>query len=102
MSMQSTDMVRFDHAAALVSFNYDHAAAVTAAISLLKAEGYRLSKPRDTRKTVERPAFNCLGLPMSASYDPTWKRKTPLTSIARLYAPNRFPFVQCNTNGTPV
>lgn len=40
-----------------------------------------------TRKPKERPTLNALGKPLSPSYDPNWKRQQPLTSIARLRAP---------------
>lgn len=55
------------------------------AIKLLRASGYKVTKPRV--KVTERPTLNCLGLPMSAQYDPNYKRRMPLTSITRLYAP---------------
>ena len=55
------------------------------AISVLKAAGYRVSKPRT--KHQEPLGLNAVGKPYSEQYDPNWKRKHPLTSINRLYAP---------------
>ena len=64
----------------------NHGLTIEGAIALLNAAGHKVSKPR-APKITERPALNCLGLPMSPLYDPKWKRKQPLTSIARLFAP---------------
>jgi ParB-like chromosome segregation protein Spo0J len=36
-------------------------------------------------KTTKAQATNALGKPLSPLFDPTWRRKTKLTSIARLY-----------------
>ncbi len=55
------------------------------AIAMCEANGYRVSKSR--ARTTERPRLNALGLPISPLFDPKWKRKTPLTSIARLLKP---------------
>jgi hypothetical protein len=55
------------------------------AIACLKANGYRVTKPR--KPDQERPALNAIGKPYSEQYDPNYKRRTPLTSIARLSAP---------------
>jgi hypothetical protein len=57
-----------------------------ALIAHLEACGYQVTK-RKSKRTKERPALNCLGKPMSASFDPNWKRKTQPTSIARLRVP---------------
>jgi hypothetical protein len=76
----------------------DPAAMLASALELVKAAGYRVNKPRAVKATA-RPTLNCLGLPMSPNYDPNWKRKTPLTSISRLYAPQNFAFVVCDANG---
>ena len=64
---------------------------VQLAIDLLKANGYRVSKPK--AKTVASQ-FNALGLPRSANYDPNYKIKHKVTSIKRLYAPQNFPWKQ--------
>jgi hypothetical protein len=79
--------------------DHDPATMLQSALVLVKAAGYRVSKPRAT-KTTERPTLNCLGLPMSPNYDPNWKRKTPLTSIARLSAPQNWSaWVVCDASG---
>lgn len=54
------------------------------AIIILKAAGYRVSKPR---KRVTVQGLNAVGKPYSTQYDPNYKLKTGLTSIKRLYAP---------------
>ena len=45
-----------------------------ALIAHLEACGYQVTK-RKSKRTKERPALNCLGKPMSASFDPNWKRR---------------------------
>jgi hypothetical protein len=72
--------------------DHDPAAMLQSAVALVKAAGYRVSKPR--QRVQETPKLNCLGLPMSPLYDPNWKRKTPLTSIARLSSPQKMPMTQ--------
>ncbi len=49
------------------------------ALEIVKSAGYKVSSPR-ARAKATAPQFNCLGLPMSASYDPKYKMqyKTPL------------------------
>lgn len=59
---------------------------ITDAIALLTANGYRVSKARPKR-TAAVPALNAIGRPYGPNYDPHYKIKTPLTSIARLRAP---------------
>ncbi len=47
------------------------------ALELVKASGYKVTKPK--AKTSGAPMLNCLGLPMSESFDPKYKMqyKTP-------------------------
>jgi hypothetical protein len=54
------------------------------AITLLKAAGYRVSKPRQKQTPI---GLNAVGKPYGANFDPSYKLRTPLTSIKRLYAP---------------
>jgi hypothetical protein len=57
------------------------------AISVLKAAGYRVSKPH---KSATVPALNAIGKPYGVNYDPNYKIKTGLTRITRLYMPQGF------------
>jgi hypothetical protein len=43
------------------------------ALAVVKAAGYRVTKSKAPKAAA--PALNCLGLPMSASYDPNYKMK---------------------------
>ncbi len=43
------------------------------ALEIVKAAGYKVTTLK--AKTVGAPTLNCLGLPMSASYDPNYKMK---------------------------
>lgn len=54
------------------------------AIALLKANGYRVTKPAPRKA---KPTLNAVGRPFGALYDPNYKIKTPLTKINRLLAP---------------
>ena len=56
---------------------------IVQAINLLKAAGYRVSKPRPKVAL----GLNAVGKPYGANFDPSYKLRTPLTSIKRLYAP---------------
>ena len=58
--------------------------AIQQAITLLRESGYRVTKVTP-RKAV--PTLNAVGRPFSPLYDPKYKIKTPLTSIARLSKP---------------
>ena len=51
------------------------------ALTIVKAAGYRVSKPR---KRVTALGLNAVGEPYSPNYDPAYKLRTPLTSIRRL------------------
>jgi hypothetical protein len=62
------------------------------AIAMVKSAGYRVTKSRPKTRRV-RPALNALGKPLSPLFDPNYKMKTPLTSIARLRGPQNFPWV---------
>jgi hypothetical protein len=55
-----------------------------AAITLLKANGYRVTKPREPK--MVRPVLNAIGKPYSAPYDPNY-RMHYLPSMAHLYKP---------------
>jgi hypothetical protein len=46
-------------------------------------------------------ALNAVGKPYSSQYDPNWKRKTKLTSIARLRTPQRNLFVRMTDAAAP-
>ena len=61
------------------------------ALAVVKAAGYRVSKPR---QKAEKPRLNALGLPMSPQYDPNYRMKYRSPGPARLYAPQNFPWVQ--------
>jgi hypothetical protein len=54
------------------------------ALTMVKAAGYRVSRPR---QRVAALGLNAIGKPYNANYDPRYKLRTPLTSIRRLYAP---------------
>jgi hypothetical protein len=54
-----------------------------AAITLLKANGYRVTKPREL---APKPALNAIGKPYSALYDPNY-RMHYRPSMAHLYKP---------------
>lgn len=56
------------------------------AISLLKSNGYRVTRPRGA---VDRATLglNAIGKPYGANFDPNYRIRTPLTSIRRLSAP---------------
>ncbi len=43
------------------------------ALELVKASGYKVTKLK--AKTAGAPRLNCLGLPMSESFDPNYKMK---------------------------
>jgi hypothetical protein len=58
------------------------------ALAIVKAAGYRVSKPRLHDKPVS--ALNAIGKPYGVLYDPKYKIKTGLTSILRLRAPQNF------------
>ena len=64
---------------------------IEAALAIVKRHGYYVSKPRArvviATATIPVTKLNAVGKPYSPQYDPNWKRKTPLTSIKRLYAP---------------
>lgn len=55
-------------------------------IRALEAEGFRVTKRR-AKKATTVPALNAIGKPFGANYDPNWKRRNGLTTIARLYKP---------------
>lgn len=61
------------------------------AIGLLKANGYRVSKPKAKDAA---PRLNALGLPMSPSFDPHYRLRHKVEPMSRLYAPQNFPWVQ--------
>ncbi len=44
------------------------------ALEMVKAAGYKISSPR-AAKAKTAPALNCLGLPMSPSFDPNYRMK---------------------------
>ena len=54
------------------------------AIALLKAEGFRVSKPR--AKATAKPLLNAVGKPLSPLYDPNYRMKHK-TSTAHLFKP---------------
>lgn len=54
------------------------------ALTIVKAAGYRVSRPRPK---VAEFGLNAIGKPYNANYDPAYRLRTPLTSIKRLYAP---------------
>jgi len=56
-------------------------------ITALRAEGYRVTKPRAPKAKATVPALNAIGKPYGANFDPNWKRRNALTTIARLYKP---------------
>jgi hypothetical protein len=66
------------------------------AMELLKTNGYRVSKPK---AKAAKPLLNCLGLPMSANYDPNYRMQYKGPSMARLYAPQNFRWVQDKAEG---
>jgi hypothetical protein len=51
------------------------------AIAVVKANGYRVSKPKATKKVA--PRLNAVGRPFSSSYDPNYKMK---------YKPKRYAY----------
>lgn len=55
------------------------------AIKIVKAAGYRVSKPKI--KVLFNGGLNAIGKPYGANYDPNYKVKMSLTSIARLLKP---------------
>jgi len=57
------------------------------AIALLKAEGFRVSKPR--AKAPALPMLNAVGKPLSPLYDPNYRIKHK-TSTAHLFKPYRY------------
>jgi CHAT domain-containing protein len=57
------------------------------AIAMVKAAGYRVTKPRPRRARNAAPAVNAVGKPYGANFDPNYRMRTPRTSIARLLAP---------------
>lgn len=65
---------------------------VIEAKKLLESLGYRVTKPK-TVTAAHTPALNAVGKPYGANFNP--KIRTPLTSIARLSAPqNGFSWVK--------
>jgi hypothetical protein len=60
------------------------------ALMMVKAAGYRVSKPR-MKKT--RSALNAVGKPYGANFDPNYRMKHKPASLTRLYAPFSGPFV---------
>jgi fructose-1,6-bisphosphatase/inositol monophosphatase family enzyme len=54
------------------------------AIALLKAEGFRVSKPR--AKAPQKPLLNAVGKPLSPLYDPNYRIKHK-TSRSHLFTP---------------
>ena len=67
----------------------DERTSLETALAVVKAAGYRISKPR-TKAKSKRPALNALGLPMSPQYDPNYRLKRSPTPISRLYAPQNY------------
>jgi hypothetical protein len=45
------------------------------AAELLRSHGYRVSNSKPAKSKEAAPWLNCLGLPMSPSYDPNYKMK---------------------------
>lgn len=64
-----------------------------AALVLIKAAGYRVTKPR---ARPERPKTNALGLPMSENFDPKYKMRYQ-PSTAHLFKPYSEWFRRCLT-----
>lgn len=64
------------------------------ALTIVKAAGYRVSKPR-AKHVKDRPVLNAIGKPYGANFDPNYKLKGVHTSLTRLYAPygSRMKFV---------
>jgi len=66
---------------------------VNEAIALLKANGYRVVKPKAKpdpltfAASCERRGLNAIGKQYSPQFDPNYRRRTSLTSIARLLKP---------------
>jgi hypothetical protein len=54
------------------------------ALVLVKAAGYRVTKPR---KPIERASLNAVGKPYSPQYDPNYRMKYKGANIARLLKP---------------
>jgi hypothetical protein len=50
---------------------------------------HRQSVRSGTDSDDQEPKLNAVGRPLSPSYDPDYRLRTPLTSISRLYAPMR-------------
>lgn len=48
------------------------------ALAIVRAAGFKVTKAK-AAKVTERPAFNCLGKPMSALYDPNYKMRNKAT-----------------------
>ena len=58
------------------------------ALAIVKAAGYRVSKPRSQPSRPQRPdGLNAVGKPYGANDDPNYKLKGVGASIGRLYAP---------------
>jgi hypothetical protein len=57
------------------------------AIACLKANGYRVSKPR---AQVEKPKLNALGLPHSEQYDPNYKMRYHTPPLKRAQNIDKF------------
>lgn len=61
---------------ALTRINEHREQSISDALELLKAEGYRISKPKAPKKPkAEAPKLNAVGKPYSPSYDPNYKMK---------------------------
>lgn len=74
-----------------------HQISTAEAIAFLKAQGYRVSKPRAPRLTVAQrinPGTNAVGKPFSASYDPNYRMKYKAGSTAHLFKPYSSDFSQ--------
>jgi len=68
---------------------------ITEALAVVKAAGYRVTKPKP--RTM-RPTRNAVGRPFSPSYDPNYRMKYRAGSTAHLYLPygSYMRFVQDN------
>ena len=54
------------------------------ALAVVKAAGYRVSKPKTK---VVHNGLNAVGKPYSPQYDPNYRMRRARTNIARLHAP---------------
>jgi hypothetical protein len=62
------------------------------ALAVVRAAGYRVSKPRMKRQPALKPTLNAIGKPYSPQYDPKYRLKYKL-STGHLRAPYNGPFV---------